>query len=66
MPAAPQQVHDDLVFGLNVRRFGRQIFRIVLRQQFHIVLESLQIVDFETEVIEAWALVLGAEVISIL
>ncbi len=41
VPAGPKQIHDHLVFGLDVGRLGGEIFRIVLGEVFNVLFERL-------------------------
>jgi len=63
MPTAPQEVHDDLIFGFDIWSLGSQIFRIGLGQDFNIVFESPQILYLKSYMIKTRSLMFRPEVI---
>ena len=63
MPAAPEEIHDDLIFGLDVWSLWRQIFRIGLGQSFNIVFEGFQVFHLKPYMIKTRSLMLRAEVV---
>lgn len=52
MPAAPKEVHDYLVFRLDIRSLWSEIFGIGRGQHFDVVFESLQVLYVESDMIK--------------